>query len=83
MVGPKLNVFYRTNEHENNKYVTNYSVYKIFNNKLDLTLPAKLVAEKYKQEPVRVIEAKTEKKYNAKKAEEILKEANKQGGLTR
>ena len=83
LTGPKQNVFYKTNEHENNKYITNYSVYKVFNDNLDLSLPAKLVLEKYKQEPVRVIEAKVEKKYNSKKAEEILKEANKQGGMTR
>lgn len=83
LVSPKQNVFYRSNEHENKKYISNFSTYKIFTKDLELSLPAKLTKEKYKQEPLRVLEEKLAKQYETKKAEQVLKDANKQGGMTR
>lgn len=83
LISPKQNIYYKTNEHENNKYIPSYSIYKVFSNNLNLSLSAKLIAEKFKQEPVMVTQAKLAKQYGKKSAEEILKEANKQGGISR
>ncbi len=83
LVKPEHNVYYKTNEHENNKYVTKFNVYKIFNKNLDISLPAKVVNNKYYEQPQAELYAKVERENQSLSASQILKQAEKQGGMTK
>lgn len=79
---PEQNVYYKTNEHENNKYVVRSNILKMFTKSGELALPTKMLNERYFDKSSE-IEKTIAKKYATTKASSILATAEQQGGLTK
>ena len=79
-VQPEHNIYYKSNIHENNKFVPKNNIFKMFTNSNSFSLPAKMLNEKYFDRSFEIEKALAQK-YESTKASSIIATAEQQGGL--
>ena len=79
-VKPEPNVYYKSNIHENNKFVAKHNIFKMFTPSGNLALPSQLLNQKYFDKSLE-IENALSLKYANTKASSVLATAEQQGGL--